>query len=68
MTSPQCERQPGAAAQVRAPASIGCAGVPVPPPSQSFASRLPVLSPGTVQLMLWQCGVNPMRGSQGGAA
>lgn len=54
MTSPQCERQPGAAAQVRAPASIGSAGVPVPPPSQSPACRLPVFSPGAVLRMLWQ--------------
>lgn len=68
MTSPQCERQPSAAVQVRAPVSIGCAGVPVLPPSQSFASRLPVFSSGAVQLMPWQCGLNQMQSSQGGAA
>lgn len=52
MTSSQCERQPGAAAQMRAPASIGSAGVPVPSQSQSSASRLPVFSPGAVLRLL----------------
>ena len=68
MISPQCERQLGAAAQVCAPASIGSAGVPVPPQSQISASRLLVLSPAAVLRMLWQCGLKQMQGSQGGAA
>lgn len=68
MTSPQCERQPNAAAQVRALASIGSVGVPVPPQSQSAASRLAVFSLRGVVCMPWQYGLNQMQGSQGGGA
>ncbi|MDR2297827.1 MAG: hypothetical protein LBE30_05740 [Comamonas sp.] len=68
MTSPQRERQPIPAGQVSAPASIGSAGVPVSLQPQSTASRLPVFSPSAVLRMLWQCGLNQVQSSQGGAA